>query len=319
MSQQINDPGFGSGPGRGHVRILKRDGAFNVRRKGARFHPSDVYHIALNTTWTWFIVNAMLIYVLVNVAFALLYLGVGVDAIGGTRTESLGERFADAIFFSAQTLTTVGYGTLSPSSNVVSIIAGFEALFGLILFGVFTGLSFGRFSRIKPRISFSDQAIIAPYRNKTNALMFRLVNERAGAIMNSNMSVILTLEFMEDNRLKRKFYNLDLEINHIKTLALSWTVVHPISADSPLVKLSTHELKRVNAEIIVVMEAFDDTVGQNFYARKSYSAQDIVLGRKFIPMFHPDKDKTVMLNLNLLGTHEEAELFSADYLDQQES
>ena len=309
MTREISDPGYGSGPGRGHARILRRDGTLNVKRKGSRFNFSDVYHVALNMTWPRFMLLTIGVYICVNLAFALIYFVLGNDAILGGESGPLSDRFSDAVYFSAQTLTTVGYGHLSPGSNTVATIAAFEAMFGLLMFGVFTGLTFGRFSRIKPRISFSEHAIIAPYRNGLNALMFRLANERGGAIMNAKMSVILVTEFMEDERLKRRFYDLSLEISHIKSLALSWTVVHPITEDSPLMRLGHEDLSSVNAEIVVVMEAFDDTVSQDFYARKSYSANEIEIGRKFVPMFYSDGQGSVELDLHLLNEHEEAELF----------
>lgn len=309
MTRQITDPGYGSGPGRGHARILKRDGTLNVRRKGARLHLSDVYHVALNMGWGRYVATTVMIYIGANLFFALLYFLIGNDQIAGSAGETIWQRFAEAVFFSAQTLTTVGYGFLHPSSGIVSAIAALEAMFGLLLFGVFTGLTFGRFSRIKPRISFSDEAIIAPYRDGQNALMFRLANERDGAIMNAKVSVLLVVEFTEEDRLKRRYFDLSLEIKEIKSLALSWTVVHPITKDSPLLRLREKDLQEVNAEVIVIMEAFDDTVSQNFYSRKSYTANEITLGRKFVPMFHDDHRGSVELDMDKLGHHEEAELF----------
>ena len=259
--------------------------------------------------WGRYIVTTIAIYVGVNLSFALLYFVIGNDQIDGTLGGTTWQRFAEAAYFSAQTLTTVGYGALHPGSGLVSAIAALEAMFGLLLFGVFTGLTFGRFSRIKPRISFSDEAIIAPYRDGQNALMFRLANERDGAIMNAKVSVLLVVEFTEDDRLKRRYFDLSLEIKEIKSLALSWTIVHPITTDSPLLRLREQDLQEVNAEVIVIMEAFDDTVSQNFYARKSYSAHEIAIGRKFVPMFQDDHRGSVELDMDKLGVHEEVDLF----------
>lgn len=315
MTHQINDPGYGSGPGRGHARILRRDGTLNVRRKGAPFRFSDVYHVALNISWGRYALWTVAIYISVNLLFALIYFLIGVEHIAGATGDTAWSRFADAAYFSAQTLTTVGYGVLAPASGIISAIAALEAMFGLLLFGVFTGLTFGRFSRIKPRISFSDEAIIAPYRKGMNALMFRLANERDGAIMNAKVSVLLVVEFTEDDRLKRRYFDLSLEIKEIKSLALSWTVVHPITKDSPLLALRKEDLKAVNAEVVVILEAFDDTVSQNFYARKSYTAHEMEVGRKFVPMFHDDHHGSVELDMDLLGVHEEAELYEVPESD----
>ena len=92
-------------------------------------------------------------------------------------------------------------------------------------------------------------------------------------------------------------------------------MVHPITKDSPLLALREEDLEEVNAEVIVILEAFDDTVSQNFYARKSYTASEIEMGRKFVPMFHDDHRGSVELDMDLLGVHEDAELFEIPEAD----
>ena len=315
MTHQINDPGYGTKTSRGRGRILRRDGTLNVKRKGVNFRIKDLYHIALDTTWSRFILGAMCFYICANVAFALVYLLLGPENIQGTRDGSWWTEFQDCFFFSAQTLTTVGYGTLSPIAPIISFIAAIEAMLGLLMFGVFTGMAFGRFSRIRPRIKFTKNALIAPYREPQNAVMVRLVNERGGQIMDARVTMMLVKEFQEEGRLKRQFFDLSLEISHIKSLALSWTIVHPLTEDSPLVLLREEELKRVNAELIVILQAFDDTVGQPFYARGSYKATDFLVGYKFDPMFHDNNNGVVELDIDKLDSVHEADLFDQPYLD----
>ena len=162
VTHQINDPGYGTKTTKGQPRILRRDGTLNVKRHGTRFSLKDVYHNALDTTWPRFILGTVAFYLCVNIAFALVYMLLGVEHIYGSRDGNAWIAFEDAFFFSAQTLTTVGYGRLSPDSSALGFIAALEAMLGLLMFGVFTGLAFGRFSRIKPRISFTENALIAP-------------------------------------------------------------------------------------------------------------------------------------------------------------
>ena len=146
--------------------------------------------------------------------------------------------------------------------------------------------------------------------------MVRLVNERGGAIMDARATMLIVMEYEEDDRLKRRYFDLSLEISHIKSLALSWTIVHPLTEDSPLVKLREKELRDVNAELIVILQAFDDTVGQPFYARSSYKATDFRAGYKFEPMFHDNHKGVVELDLDKLNAMRQADLFEQPYLDE---
>lgn len=301
MTRQITDPGFGTTAGSSHARIVNREGMMNVKRSGGRLDIGDLYHEALITSWVRFMLFTVAVYTVANVLFAAVYLIIGIEHIHGTTTGSWIHNFGQAMFFSAQTLTTVGYGVLSPGSPWVSTIAAIEAMFGLLMFGVFTGLAFGRFSRIRPKFSFSENILLAPYREQQNALMIRLVNERDGAIMDARASMMLVVEYFEDDRLKRRFYDLTLEISHVRSLALSWTLVHPIADDSPLKTLSQQDLERVHAEVIVVIHAYDDTVGQPFYSRMSWRAEDLVVGAKFTPMFHDNEDGVVSIDLKKVG------------------
>src|SRR4051812_17518794 len=64
----------------------------------------DIYHLALRTSWPRFLLSAVVLYIVINLFFGLLYLAQP-DAI----TEARSGSFADAFFFSVQTIATVGY------------------------------------------------------------------------------------------------------------------------------------------------------------------------------------------------------------------
>lgn len=78
-------------------------------------------------------------------------------------TTSLGERFVKGLFFSIQTLATIGYGAVHPASMAANLVVTVEVLVGLIGLALATGLVFARFSRSTAKILFSDNALIAPY------------------------------------------------------------------------------------------------------------------------------------------------------------
>ncbi|MCX6141009.1 MAG: ion channel [Candidatus Kapabacteria bacterium] len=297
MARQISDPGFGIKLG-GTGRIVKRDGTLNVGRTGDTFHTSDFYHMLLMWSWPKYLSFTVALYVVVNAIFGTIYMVIGTHQILNATDGDWWMELSDAMFFSAQTLTTVGYGNLAPGSPLVSGIASLEALAGLFIFGIFTGISYGRFSRIKPRITFSESAVLAPHRDGLNAFMCRLVNERSSVVMDSTANLILVMQDPKEPSHNRRYYQLPLDISHISSLAMNWTLVHTITSDSPLSGLHHGDLVERNAEFLVILTAFDDTVGQQFYARYSYRPQEVIEGARFETMFETSTTGDVMVHVD---------------------
>ena len=172
-------------------------------------------------------------YFAVNTIFAALYYSLGPGHLQGGDAPNKIDRFLNAFFFSAHTLTTVGYGNIAPKTVSANLLAVVEALIGLLGFALATGILFGRFSRPSARIGFSEHALIAPYDNGTS-LQFRIVNRRPNTLMELEAIVILMTVEEEGGKFKRKFQPLPLERSTIDFLALTWTIVHPIDESSPL-------------------------------------------------------------------------------------
>src|SRR5262245_38417778 len=159
---------------RSHARLLNHDGTFNVRRNSlGPLHPYNAYNTLLQLTFPRLLCAG---YLVTNVFFASLYWLCGAGALDGAAAAPLG-RFEDCLFFSVQTLATIGYGRLVPAARAANVLVAFEALVGLLGFAIVSGLLFARFTRPTAKISFSDKALIAPYEGGW-ALMFRLVNLR---------------------------------------------------------------------------------------------------------------------------------------------
>lgn len=142
-------------------RIINKDGSFNVIRIGEK---KALFHSLVTMNWPTFAAVVLSFYVVFNMLFALIYLAVDAHGIGVTADYQVTNRFLIAFYFSAQTLTTVGYGTLYPLNGVISTLAATEALFGLMSFAIFTGLMYGRFSRPSHSIRFSKNILYAPYK-----------------------------------------------------------------------------------------------------------------------------------------------------------
>lgn len=305
MEQPKYDPGLTqqyAGPLR---RAVNRDGTFNVIRRGTDWRDVHPYLHLVSVSWASFFGFVLVAYVLLNLTFAAVYFALGPDALeGGSSAHSALDRFLRAFFFSSQTLTTVGFGAISPKSNPANFIAGLEALVGLMSFAVATGLLFGRVSRPSARLGFSEHALIAPYQDGSS-LQFRIVNRRSNSVIELEVTAMLMGVRRVDGTHKRVFELLPLERSRIQFLALTWTVVHPIDAASPLFEKSLQDLSEMEAEIIVTVKAWDETFSQTVFQRFSYRWTEIVRGQ-FKPAFRVNHAGAMELEVGNVGLYEPA-------------
>lgn len=300
---QFKDLGFGTEIGEKTHRLINLDGSFNVDRKekgwGA-IHP----YLFLVSIPTWqFLLVIIAYYLLLNSVFALLYMLVGVNQLTGAPTDSLLNQFAYAFFFSVQTFTTVGYGTISPEGYAANIIASLEAMAGLMGFALASGVFYGRFSKPSAKIRFSKKALIAPYR-EINSFEFRIVNRRKNQLIELEVQLVLMWYKHTDGKMKQIFHQLPLERDRVTLFPLNWTLVHPITSESPLYQKTAEDLKERNAEFVIIIKAYDDTFAQLVHARYSYKSEDIIWGEKFDMMFHTDKRGITILEVDCIDhTH----------------
>ena len=219
------------------------------------------------------------------------------------------EHFAEAFFFSSQTITTLGYRRISPVGFWASAVAALESMLGIMGFALITGLLYGRFSRPTAKLIYSEKSLIGPYQCAA-AWMFRLANVRSNQLIEVEMQVTYSrIEQLENGKKVRRFYALKLERSKVNFLALSWTIVHPIDADSPLYGTTPEEFRDSDSEFIILIKAFDDTYSQTVHTHSSYRYNEITWGAKFLPMFEEaNNDKNVRLNLNHISRCERAEL-----------
>src|SRR5215831_18372724 len=174
MEQPSFDPGLTQKFSGRLRRFINKDGSFNVRREGATWRATHPYLRLINMSWPSFLAAVFAAYVSVNTLFAAAYFMVGIDQIQGAEAPTALARFMNAFFFSAQTLSTVGYGTIAPRGLAANSLAALESMVGLMGFALATGLLFGRVSRPSAKIAFSESMVMAPYQNGAS-LQFRIV------------------------------------------------------------------------------------------------------------------------------------------------
>jgi inward rectifier potassium channel len=286
-AEDLRDLGFGAKLAQqNRWRLLNRDGTFNVERRGLPFlRTFSVYHVLISLSWPRFYAAMFALFTVANTVFAVLFYLCGPGILDGSVAHTDGQRFADAFFFSIQTLATIGYGKMSPQGLLANTLVAVEAFTGLLALSIVTGLSFARFSRPTAHLVFSDQAVIAPYRGIT-AFEFRIANERNSHLLDVQARVLFSrLEPTAEGRLVRRFDMLPLERERVAFLPLHWTIVHPIDDASPLKGVDADELARKDAEFLILLTATDETFSQTVFARSSYKPDEIVVGSRFADLF----------------------------------
>ena len=298
--EEFEDLGFGTEVARGaRQRLLNRDGTFNVTREGLNpLSALSLYHWLLIISWSRLLGFLTASYVAVNALFAFAFLVCGPDALQSATGSFAGHPFYRAFFFSVDTFATIGYGNIIPVGVAANTLVTIEALVNILAIALATGVIFSRFSRPSARIVYSRNAIVAPYREKT-ALEFRIANGRTSQLIEVQIQVILTKLEQVDGTSVRKFYDLELERQHVVFFTLSWTVVHPIDPSSPIWGFTKQDLLDADAEVLILLTGTDETLSQTVHSRSSYKAHEIVWGAKFSNMFlRTEAAGIIGMNLN---------------------
>lgn len=290
--------GFGSKNYERNTRFLNKDGSVNIRRLDGDFLGRiDVYHSLITMSWKRFILYVLAGYLATNLIFASLYYWVGPQHFGNLSHRDDLHDFLELFFFSAQTLTTVGYGYLYPKGTLVSAIAAIESMAGLLAFALATGVLYGRFSRPRARIRYSRHCLIAPY-DEITGFMFRMANVTQNELIETEVKLILVMNDLKTN--ERLFLPLPLEIDKINFMPLSWTIVHPIDDKSPIYRFTREDLIKADAEFLILFKAINDTYSDTVYSRTSYKADELIENAKFRPLKRTQRGNKVTIDLRRL-------------------
>ena len=303
MAKKVKDPGFGIASTTSAKRIVNKDGSFNIKHLNGKVGISALYAYLVDISWTRFFLWVFLVYFVINMAFAFVYVTIGVEYISEEPQNFLKD-FVNAIFFSSQTITTLGYGAMAPTSVLAGIISSFQAVAGLLSFSFVTGLLYGRFSKPKASIKFSDNIIYRDFK-EGKALMFRLMNSKTDVMINPRVKVTLAItEADKEQVYKRNFYQLALERDHITYLPTTWTLVHEITEDSPLYKFSEKELKTLNGEFLIMVSYYDEAFNEEVYKLHSYTFEELLMNVTFEKAFYYDEDGSTVLDHHKISNTE---------------
>jgi len=277
-----------------------RFGSYEFKKKGvSRFDLRDPYHLAVALTWPQFLAALLALYLSVNVVFATLFWLVPAS-VANARPDS----FADAFFFSIETLATVGYGEMYPATLYGHVVAATEIICGLAFTAILTGLTFVRFSRPRAKLVFAANPVVAMHNGKPT-LMVRVGNGRAGVLADAaaKLNVLLSATTAE-GKLFRRAQELRLERAHIPLFPLSWTLMHVLDERSPLHGYDTARAIEADARVFVTLEARDPTLATSVHEIRTYVPEDIRFGMRYSDALTTANDGTPVLDLTRIGALE---------------
>ena len=212
-----------------------------------------------------------------------------------------GRRFRSApFFFSVQTLSTIGYGALSPVGVGANLLVAFEAMLGLMMVAIATGLVFTRFSRPRAKIVFSTYAVIAPY-GDLMPFEFRIANIRNSQPTNVQATVVLSRLEPCDGKPSRRFHPLTLEREQVMFMPLHWVVVHPVDEESPLRNVTWGQLLASSAEFLILLTGTDETYSRTVHTRSSYIADEVVWNARFEDIYRPPENGLISVDLSKIS------------------
>jgi inward rectifier potassium channel len=242
---------------------------------GASSYPlRDAYHSILRMSWPAALGVIALLFLVANAIFGIAY------TLTGGVTGAHDGSFRDAFFFSVQTMGTVGYGAMYPTSTAANVLVVAESVVSVIVTALATGIVFARFSQSSGRLVFTSHICIAPMDGVPTVLL-RVGNDGASTIFEATIRLVFTkTDRTQEGVVFYRLFDMTLTRDRSPALSRSWTVMHPIDEKSPLHGLTPGTCAEKEVEIVASIVGTDDTSLQPVHARHRYEAKDMLWGSR---------------------------------------
>ena len=288
-------------------RFLNRDGQPNSKKYGlAAQRLARLYLAALNVGWLAFLGWMVGVLLLINGIFALAYSALGSDALHGSQQMGIDDPFMRAFTFSVGVFTTTGTGSIYAYGTTANWLVNIESFVGPIMFVAAFGIMIARLTRPRMRIGFSESAIVAPYEGG-RGLMVRIVNLQPSEL--NDVHARINLIWFEDfNGVReRNVHELELERDSVELFNLHWTIVHPITATSPLAGITPEKLADAQAEFLVFVNGLEETFSTRVTTRTSFLWDEIRWDVKFASIFANGPEGIIAIDVERLSRTERLE------------
>lgn len=208
--------------------------------------------------------------------------------------------FADAILFSIETQTTIGYGTIWPDAECMGVLplVYIQVTVGFLLETILVGFMLVKFARPKNRrktLVYSSVATIVKEEGEL-VLQVRIGDLRKSHLVDTRVYGIFIKDKVSNEGVHYPLFqhHMDFQAHGMDDrVFLIWPLVlnHKITEDSPLYNMKPEEILHANNfEIVVILEGTIEATGEICQARTSYTSKDILWGYRFENIVEFDHD-----------------------------
>jgi inward rectifier potassium channel len=260
----------------------------------------DTIHYLMEIPWAVLGLLFFETYFLAALFFAALLMLPG-DHVSGAGAH----RFLDSFHFSLQTLSTIGYGGLSPATPWAHTVVMIESYAGMVMIALGGGVLFSRVNRPRPRVGFSE--IMTVHKNKAGEIKLstRMLNCQKSAWLDAHVSI--NVIFQDGN--SRKLRPLKLGRDFTPVFRGGWMLTHTIDDSSPLSGLMTDSTvhEQIGA-FLVFVKGVDASFQKHVYTSHVYhTSQDLRFGHWFETMMDYGSTGITVRKDMLSVTHTDAE------------
>ena len=288
-------------------RFLTHDGEPTSRKYGIGAQRIERFYLrALAAPLPVFLAWGLGSLLLLNGFFALAYLALGDSVLRGGELMGVRDPFLRDFSFSVGIFTTSGTAPMYVVGTTGHWLVVLESFIGPFVLVATAGLLIARLTRPRMRLRFSESAVVAPYEGG-RGLMFRIVNVQPGELSDVQVRVSITLFEESNGKRERNFYPLSLERTSVDLFTLHWTIVHPITEDSPLKGVTPESLRDAQAELLVLVNAHEETFSTRVTARASYWWDEIRWDAKFASIFASSTEEVLAIDVERLDRLERLE------------
>ncbi|KAI8783026.1 ATP-sensitive inward rectifier potassium channel 12 [Biomphalaria glabrata] len=282
--------------------LLRKEGQSNIAYRGIQKKKvkflKDLYVTLLDLKWRWAMLILFLGFFLSYFFFSILYFLMSYTH--GDITHAGDPNFTpciyrldsywDALLFSIETQSTIGYGTIYPNADCAGTlpVVYLQITCGFLLETVLLGFIFVKIARPKHRrhtLIFSRNACICLEDQHLN-LQIRVGDIRNSHLIDCHVYGALVKRYVCQEKYVYPLFQHEIEFhahNMKDKVFLIWPMVlsHKITKDSPLYTLTPEDLIYDKFELIVVLEGTIESTGEMVQARTSFTSKEILWGHRF--------------------------------------
>jgi inward rectifier potassium channel len=128
-------------------------------------------------------------------------------------------------------------------------------------------------------------------------LMLRVANARSNTISQATARLwLFRLEKTIEGHPLRRYHELVLDRREHPMFGLSWSLFHIIDEESPLYRMTAHDLAAIDGALALNVGGVDDSSAQQLYARRVYSHRDIRWNHRYVDITSTTADGRLLID-----------------------